>query len=68
MSKPLLVNLVAQCETKYLLYKNPQLQVFFFYMLKMVYCVYSVESPYRGDSDENTQLTSMLKKSKRYHY
>ena len=30
----------------------------------MVYCVYSLESPYWGDSNENTQNTFMLKKIK----
>ena len=28
----------------------------------MVLCVYSLESPHRGDSNENTQHTFMLKK------
>ena len=30
----------------------------------MVYCVYSLESPHRGASIENTQYTFMLKKIK----
>ena len=29
----------------------------FLFILKMVYCVYSLESPRRGDSNENTQNT-----------
>ena len=36
--------------------------VIFFFILKMVYCVYSLESPRWGDSNENTQYTFMLKK------
>ena len=28
----------------------------------MVYCVYTLESPQRGDSNENTQYTFILKK------
>ena len=36
--------------------------VIFFFILKMVYCVYSFESPLWGDSNENTQHTFMLKK------
>ena len=36
--------------------------VIFFFILKMVYCVYSLESPRWGDSDENTQHTFILKK------
>ena len=35
---------------------------FFFFIFKMVYCVYSLESPRYGDSNENTQHTFMLKK------
>ena len=31
----------------------------------MVYCVYSLESPHRGDSNESTQYTFMLKKIKK---
>ena len=34
----------------------------------MVCCVYSLESPRWGDSNENTQHTFMLKKSKKYPY
>ena len=30
----------------------------------MVYCVYSLKSPHRGDFNENTQLTFTLQKSK----
>ena len=37
----------------------------FFFILKMVYCVYSLESPHRGDSNENTQHTLMLNKIKK---
>ena len=37
-------------------------RVIFFFILKMVYCVYSLESPRGGDSHENTQHTFMLKK------
>ena len=36
----------------------------FVFILKTVYCVYSLESPHRGDSSENTQHTFMLKKIK----
>ena len=32
-------------------------RVTFLFILKMVYCVYSLESPHRGDSNENTQHT-----------
>ena len=32
----------------------------------MVYCVYSLQSPRWGDSNENTQHTFMFKKLKRY--
>ena len=35
---------------------------FFFFILKKVYCVYSLESPRCGDSNENTQQTFMLRK------
>ena len=31
----------------------------------MVYCVYLLESPGRGDANENIQNTSMLKKNKK---
>ena len=34
----------------------------FFHILKIVCCVYSLESPHRGDSNENTQHAFMLKK------
>ena len=35
----------------------------------MVYCVYSLELPWWGDSNENTQNTLMLKEiEKRYPY
>ena len=34
--------------------------IFFFFILKMVYCVFSLESPQWGDSNENTQHTFML--------
>ena len=34
----------------------------------MVYCVYSLELTWWGDSDENTQHTFMLKKIERYPY
>ena len=37
-------------------------RVIFFFMSKMVHCVYSLESPRRGNSNENTQYTFMLKK------
>ena len=37
----------------------------FLYILKMVCCVYSLESPRWGDSNENTQHTCMLKKIKK---
>ena len=30
-------------------------------VLKIVYCVYSLESPRRGDSYENTQFTFVIK-------
>ena len=36
-----------------------QFRVIFFYILKIVYCVYSLESPQRGDSNANTQHTFM---------
>ena len=39
--------------------------VFFLFILKIVYCVYSLESPQRGDSNENTQHTFMLKKTEK---
>ena len=35
---------------------------FFIHVLKMVYCVYSIELPRLGDSNENTQYTFVLKK------
>ena len=38
--------------------------LFFFFFLKTVYCVYSIESPQGGDSNENTQHTSVLQKIK----
>ena len=38
------------------------IRVIFFFVLKMVYCVYSLESRWWGDSNENTQHTFMLKK------
>ena len=41
---------------------------FFKFILKMVYCVYLLESPRRGDSNENTQYTFMLKKIEKYPY
>ena len=41
---------------------------FLFYKLEMVYCVFSLESPRRGDSNDNTQYTFILKKSKIYPY
>ena len=42
---------------------------FSFFILKMVYCVYSLESPRWGDSNENTQYTFMSKKiEKNYPY
>ena len=40
------------------------IRLFFFFILKMVYCVYSLESPHRGDFNENTQYTFMLQKIK----
>ena len=39
----------------------------FLFILQMVGCVYSVESLWWGDSNENTPSTFMWKK-KRYHY
>ena len=36
--------------------------VWFFFILKTVYCVFSLESPQWGDSNENTQYTFILKK------
>ena len=36
-----------------------QFRVIFFNILKMVYCVFSLESPHWGDSNENTQHTFM---------
>ena len=35
---------------------------FFFFILKTVYCVYTLGSPQWGDSNENTQNAFMLKK------
>ena len=32
------------------------------FILKMIYCVYSLESPHRGDSNEYTQYTFLFKK------
>ena len=43
--------------------KQPTNQFSFSY-LKTVYCVSSLESPHRGDFDENTQYTFMLQKIK----
>ena len=40
------------------------IRVIFVFKLKMVYCVFSLESPRWGDSNENTQHTFMLKKWK----
>ena len=34
----------------------------------MVYCVYSLESLQRGDSNENTPYTHILKKIEKYPY
>ena len=51
--------------------KNPiatdfgKFRVIFSFILKMVSCVYSLESPRWGDSNENTQHTFMLKKIKK---
>ena len=42
--------------------------LFFFYILIMVCCVYSLESPRWGNSHENTQHTFMFKKIERYPY
>ena len=44
--------------------KKTYLQIWdiFFFILKMVCCVYSLESPRRGDSNENIQYIFMLKK------
>ena len=48
--------------------KNPiaadlgQSRVILFFIMKMVYCVCSLESPRWGDSNENTQHTLMLEK------
>ena len=39
-------------------------QIRFFFHIKMVYYVYSLESPHRGDSNEYTQYTFMLQKIK----
>ena len=41
---------------------------FLFLYLKMVYCVYSLESPYRGHSNENAQYTFILQTLKIYPY
>ena len=41
------------------------IKVVFLFHIKMVYCVYSLESPHRGDSNESTQYTFMLKKIKK---
>ena len=38
------------------------LMVIFFFILKMVYCVFSLESPPWGNSNENKQYTFILKK------
>ena len=40
------------------------LDLFSFFILKTVYCVYSLESPQWGDSNENTQHTFILQKIK----
>ena len=37
-----------------------QITVIFFFILKMVYCVFSLELPQRGNSNENTQHTFKL--------
>ena len=37
-------------------------RVIFFFISKMIYCAYSLESPRWGDSNENTQHTFMFKK------
>ena len=37
-------------------------RVIFFVILKMVYYVYSLESPQRGDSNEKTKHTLMFKR------
>ena len=37
----------------------------FLFILRLVYCVYSLESLQRGDSNENTQHTFMFKKIKK---
>ena len=41
---------------------------FFFFILKTVYCMFSLESPQWGDSNENTEHTSMLLKNQRNRY
>ena len=38
------------------------IRMIFIFILKMVYCVYSLESPRWGDSNENTQHTFILEK------
>ena len=50
--------------------KNPtaanliKYRVTFLFMWKMIYCLYTLESPHPADSNENTQHTFMLKKIK----
>ena len=44
---------------------NKYLGIFLFYY-KTVYCVYSLDSPQRGDSDEYTQNTITYRGSKRF--
>ena len=39
-----------------------QFRVIFFFYVENLYCVYSLESPQWGDSNENTQHTFILKK------
>ena len=40
---------------------------FFFFIVNMVYCVLSLESPHRGDSNKNTRNTFMVKKNRKYN-
>ena len=55
-----------------LLKKNKYLGIFFLFYDGIVCCVYSLESPHRGDSNEYTQHTIVVYKiekiSKNYRY
>ena len=44
------------------------LGIFFLFYHEIVHCVYSLESPYRGDSNEYSQHTILCRISKRFPF